>query len=64
MAAVAPYPGADVLTSDVQESTDEKPSAVEGKKKKKFDGDKVVVGFVPSTVKRKGAAAKSKKSTQ
>jgi hypothetical protein len=61
MLAVAPYPGAEMLISDAhEESTEMKPPAAE---KKKFDGDKVVVGFVPSTVKRK-AAAKSKKSTE
>ncbi|KAL3793616.1 hypothetical protein ACHAWO_001665 [Cyclotella atomus] len=61
MLAVAPYPGAEMLISDAhEESTEMKPPAAE---KKKFDGDKVVVGFVPSTVKRK-AAAKSNKSTE
>ena len=59
IAAVAPYPGTDVLASDALDNNNGKgPPAVETKKK--FDGDKVVVGFVPSTVKRKGA--KNKKS--
>jgi hypothetical protein len=58
MLAVAPYPGADMLISDEQESNEKQAPDVEVKKKK-FDGDKVVVGFVPSTVKRK-VATKSK----
>jgi hypothetical protein len=62
MPAVAPYPGAEMLTSDAQELIEEKPSATE-RKKKKFDGDKVVIGFVPSTVKRK-SGSKGKKSTE
>lgn len=62
--AVAPYPGAEMMpTSDAQEKSGEKPPVMENSKKKKYDGDKVVVGFVPSTVKRKGATSeKGKKS--
>eukprot|EP00956_Cyclotella_meneghiniana_P029559 scaffold71988_cov47-Cyclotella_meneghiniana.AAC.10 len=55
IAAVAPYPGAeDILASDAPDNNG--PPVAQAKKK--FDGDKVVVGFVPSTVKRKGAKIK------
>jgi hypothetical protein len=62
--AVAPYPGLE-MDSDVQQSHTEKPTAKPSTetKKKKFDGDKVVVGFVPSTVKRKVGKSKSKKDS-
>ncbi|KAL3776581.1 hypothetical protein HJC23_008053, partial [Cyclotella cryptica] len=62
--AVAPYPGAEITqTLDEQEQIGTKPPPMEIRKKKKYDGDKIVVSFVPSTVKRKGAASdKVKKS--
>ncbi|KAL3779174.1 hypothetical protein HJC23_002025 [Cyclotella cryptica] len=62
--AVAPYPGAEITqTLDAQEQSGTKRPPKEILKKKKYDGDKTVVSFVPSTVKRKGAASdKVKKS--
>jgi hypothetical protein len=62
MPAVAPYPDADVYTDEQEESAKE-PAVAESKTKKKYDGDKVVIGFVPSTVKRKVAPDKAKKDT-
>ena len=60
---MAPYPGietdADIERSNEEQGTDE---VAKETKKKKFDGDKVVVGFVPSTVKRKGVS-KGKKGS-